>query len=126
MQTIRECLLGNPDKCAELYDTNPSYIFFREAPSGPLGAMGRTLTPYVSIATDRSVLPHGSLTFSVTPLPDADGKPNRAFYGLTLPQDTGGAIRNRRVDLFCGPGENAEHNAGYMNYKGAVYILVKK
>lgn len=126
MQTIRECLLGNPEKCAELYDTNPSYIFFREAPKGPLGAMGRPLTPYVSIATDRSVLPHGSLVFAITSLPDAGGQPNRSFYGLTLPQDTGGAIRNRRIDLFCGPGDNAAHNAGYMNYKGAVYILVKK
>ena len=126
MRTIRECLLGNPDKCAELYDSNPSYVFFREAPKGPLGAMGRPLTPYVSIATDRSVLPHGSLTCSVTPLPDATGNPNRGFYGLTLPQDTGGAIRNKRIDLFCGPGDEAAHNAGYMNYKGAVYILVKK
>ena len=126
MQTIRECLLGNPEKCAELYDTNPSYIFFREAPQGPLGAMGRPLTPYVSIATDRSVLPHGSLVFAITSLPDTGGQPNRSFYGLVLPQDTGGAIRNRRIDLFCGPGDNAAHNAGYMNYQGAVYILVKK
>lgn len=126
MQSIRECLLGNPDKCAELYDSNPSYVFFREASKGPVGAMGRPLTPYVSIATDRSVLPHGSLVCVVTPLPDATGKPNRGFYGLALPQDTGGAIKRQRIDLFCGPGEEAGHNAGFMNYKGPLYMLVKK
>ena len=126
MKSIRECLLGNPEKCAELYDTNPSYVFFREASKGPLGAMGRPLTPYVSIATDRTVLPHGSLVFSTVPLPDAAGQPNKAFHGLTLPQDTGGAIKGRRIDLFCGAEAEAAHIAGYLNYKGAVYILVKK
>ncbi|MCL1939403.1 MAG: MltA domain-containing protein [Desulfovibrionaceae bacterium] len=126
MQSIRECLLGNPDKCAELYDTNPSYVFFREAAQGPIGAMGRPLTPYVSTATDRSVLPHGSLVFSIVPLPDAAGQPRRPFYGLTLPQDVGGAIKGNRIDLFCGAEKEAAHIAGYLNNKGAVYILVKK
>ena len=126
MQSIRECLLVNPDKCAEIYDTNPSYVFFREAAKGPIGAMGRPLTPYVSTATDRSVLPHGSLVFATVPLPDASGSPRRAFYGLTLPQDTGGAIKGNRIDLFCGAGDEAAHIAGYLNAKGAVYILVKK
>lgn len=126
MQSIRECLLGNPDKCAALYDSNPSYVFFREAAKGPIGAMGRPLTPYVSTATDRRVLPHGSLVFAAVPLPDAEGKPNRAFHGLTLPQDTGGAIKGNRIDLFCGAGQEAPHVAGYLDYKGAVYMLVKK
>lgn len=126
MQSIRQCLLENPDKCSELFDTNPSYIFFREASKGPIGAMGRPLTPWVSTATDRKALPHGSLIFAILPLPDATGKPNKPFYGLTLPQDTGGAIKGHRIDLFCGAGENAAYTAGYLNCKGAVYILVKK
>lgn len=126
MKSIRECLLGNPDRCAELYDANPSYVFFREARQGPVGAMGHPLTPYVSTATDRSVLPHGSLVFVAIPLPDAAGQPRRPFYSLTLPQDTGGAIKGNRIDLFCGAGQEAAHIAGYLNSKGAVYILVKK
>lgn len=126
MQSIRECLLGNPKKCAEIYDSNPSYVFFREAGKGPVGAMGRPLTPLVSTAVDRSVLPHGSLIFTAVPLPDASGQHRRAFYGLTLPQDTGGAIKGQRIDLFCGAGEEAAHIAGYLNAKGAVYLLVKK
>ena len=126
MQSIRQCLLENPDKCAELFDTNPSYVFFREAAQGPIGAMGSTLTPWVSTATDRKTLPHGSLVFAIVPLPDAAGKPAVPFYGLTLPQDTGGAIKGNRIDLFCGAGDQGAHNAGYLNARGAVYILVKK
>ncbi|MDL2279833.1 MltA domain-containing protein [Desulfovibrio sp. OttesenSCG-928-G11] len=126
MRSIRECLLGNPDRCAELYDTNPSYVFFREAAQGPIGAMGRPLTPYVSLASDRKVLPLGSLLFAVLPLPDESGRPGRAFYGLTLPQDVGGAIKGQRLDLFCGAAADAAHIAGYLDFKGAVYVLVKK
>ncbi|MDL2207135.1 MltA domain-containing protein [Desulfovibrio sp. OttesenSCG-928-F20] len=126
MQSIRECLLNNPDRCAELYDSNPSYVFFREAAQGPVGAMGRPLTPYVSLASDRSVLPLGSLLFSVLPLPDPSGRPGRAFYGLTLPQDVGGAIKGHRLDLFCGAGPEAAHTAGYLDNKGAVYVLLRK
>lgn len=126
MKSIRECLLANPEQCAALYDANPSYVFFREASQGPVGAMGRPLTPYVSIATDRTVLPHGSLVFATVPLPDASGQHARPFYGLTLPQDTGGAIKGHRIDLFCGAEPEAAHIAGYLNTKGAVYILVKK
>ncbi len=126
MQTIREVLANNPHRQSELLDKNPSYIFFREAAKGPIGAMGRTLTPYVSTATDRSVLPHGAVNFTMMPLPDQNGDLTRPFYALTLPQDTGGAIKNNRIDLFCGPGEDAHHTAGYLDAKGAVYILVKK
>lgn len=126
MRSIRQCLLENPDKCTALFDTNPSYVFFREASQGPIGAMGRPLTPWVSTAVDRRTLPHGGLVFAVLPLPDASGKPGIPFYGLTLPQDTGGAIKGQRIDLFCGSSDQAAHTAGYLDAKGAVYVLVKK
>ncbi len=126
MRSIRQCLAENPGRVAEWFDKNPSYVFFREAAKGPLGAMGRPLTPWVSTATDKNVLPHGSLVFVALPLPDPDGKPSVPFYGLTLPQDTGGAIKGNRIDLFCGPGDQAQHTAGYLNSAGAVFLLVKK
>jgi len=126
MQSIRNWLTANPEQSAELYDANPSYIFFRLAAKGPIGAMGRPLTPYLSTATDRSILPHGSLTFSVIPLPGTAGEPRRPFYGLTLPQDVGGAIKGHRVDFFFGAETEAAHLAGYLNSRGAVYVLVKK
>lgn len=124
MASIRECLAKNPNRRAELFDKNPSYVFFREAAKGPVGAMGRPLTPWVSTATDRRSLPHGSLVFVTVPLPDENGEPTVPFSGLTLPQDVGGAIKGNRMDLFCGP--EAGHTAGYLNAKGAVYVLTPK
>ena len=126
MQSIRKVLEEYPQRNAELFDQNPSYIFFRESDKGPYGAMGRPLTPWVSTASDRQSMPHGVLNFLIAPLPDAQGNMTKPFYGLTLPQDVGGAIKGNRLDLFCGPGQNAEHTAGHLNVRGAVYILVKK
>lgn len=126
MQNIRRVLDENPHQKHELLDTNMSYVFFREADRGPLGAMGRPLTPWVSSAVDRRVLPFGSLAFTAVGLPDAYGEHHRPLYALVLPQDVGGAIKGNRMDLFFGPGEEAEHLAGHLNSPGAIYVLVKK
>ncbi|MDR3176665.1 MAG: MltA domain-containing protein [Desulfovibrio sp.] len=125
MPAIRAWLLANPDKRGELFDANPAYVFFRLAGQGPVGAMGKVLTPYVSVAVDTSVLPFGTALFSILPLPDGQGR-DAPFYGLVLPQDRGGAIRGRRADLFCGAGEEAGNTAGHLNAKGAVYVLIKR
>ncbi len=126
MQSIRRVLDENPHRTTDLFDTNPSYVFFREAAKGPVGAMGRPLTPWASLAVDRSVLPHGTMLFLSVPLPDDSGAHMLPFHGLMVPQDTGGAIKGNRIDLFCGPGDFAAHTAGYLNTPGAVYLLVKK
>ena len=126
MPAIRRILAENPDLQADLLDRNASYVFFREANQGPLGAMGYPLTPWISIATDTRVLPAGSLAVLVTPLPDASGNYTKPFHGLVLPQDRGGAIKGNRVDIFCGPDEEAAHTAGHLDARGAVYVLVKK
>ena len=126
MQSIRRVLEQHPEMKNELFDANPSYVFFREAAKGPIGGMGRPLTPWSSVAVDRSTLPHGSLLFLTVPLPDDGGAHTLPFQGIMVPQDTGGAIKGNRIDLFCGPGDFAAHTAGYLNTKGAVYFLVKK
>lgn len=126
MQSIKKALEENPSRKAELFDKNPSYVFFRESDKGPYGAMGRPLTPWVSTASDRNAMPHGAINFLIVPLPDAQGNMTKPFFCLTLPQDVGGAIKGNRLDLFCGPGPDAEHTAGHLNVKGAVYVLVKK
>ncbi len=126
MNSIRSFLAENPHLQAGLFDQNPSYVFFREADKGPVGAIGRPLTPMVSVASDKNTIPHGSPLFCIIPLPDSDGNPTVPFYGLTTSQDSGGAIKGHRLDLFCGPGDWAAHTSGYLNAKGAVYYLVKK
>ena len=127
MPAIRDWLAAHPDQVEELLDTNPSYVFFKLADKeGSYGSMGRVLTPGVSVATDQRVLPNGLLTFMSVPLPDGQGNYTRMFHGLTLPQDTGGAIRRNRVDLFCGNGTEAAQIAGYLDRKGAVFVLLAR
>ena len=126
MKAIRDYLARNPNERAELFDENPSYVFFRSAQYGPVGSMGAVVTPWVSLAVDRSVMPQGSVTMIVAPLPGPDGQHTRPFPALTLPQDSGGAIKGHRMDLFCGAGPEAEHVAGHLDVKGAVYILLPK
>ena len=122
MQRIRSYLRDRPGEVQELLSANPSYVFFRLAQDGPLGAMGRTLTPMVSMATDSAFLPLGAVLAVETVLPDEGGK--AAFLGLA--QDRGGAIKGSRLDLFCGAGERAEFLAGHLQARPQVYLLLKK
>ena len=129
MFSIRKWLSAHPDQVEELLDTNPSYVFFKfGAPGteGSKGSMGRRITPWVSVATDQSVLPNGLMTLMNVDLPDENGAYVLPFNGLTLPQDTGGAIKRNRVDLFCGTGTVATRTASYLDRRGAVYLLLPR
>ena len=126
MQAIRKYLAENPGQRAELFDENPSYVFFRAENYGPVGSMGSIVTPWVSLAVDRNVIPQGSVTMILTLLPGSDGQHTHPFPALTLPQDSGGAIKGHRIDLFCGAEDQAAHVAGHLDVKGALYILLAK
>ncbi|MDR2077191.1 MAG: MltA domain-containing protein [Desulfovibrio sp.] len=125
MFSLRRVLEENPGQRAALLDQNPSYIFFRLSADGPYGSMGHPLTPWVSLASDRGILPHGLLLFLILALPGDAGDP-RPFHALALPQDTGSAIRGHRLDLFCGSGREAESIAARLNAPAAVHILIAR
>ncbi|MDR1243212.1 MAG: MltA domain-containing protein [Deltaproteobacteria bacterium] len=124
MPSIRDSLLKIPEEKAALLDMNPSYVFFRLADDGPIGSMGSILTPQASLAVDPRVLPYGSLVFFNTLLPGQTGGHQLPLYALGLPQDSGGAIKGRRIDIFFGAGKAAEHAAGYLNQEGGIYLLL--
>lgn len=128
MQTIRDYLDRNPQEVSSLLCENPSYVFFRLADSGPIGAMGVPLLPRVSLATDNRVIPLGSLMAFAVPLPGNNGEPARGglLAGIGIAQDRGGAIKGNRADLFCGAGSWAEHVAGYLDMPGAMFLLIAK
>ena len=106
LQTIRAWLLAHPDQAQEVMEKNPAYVFFRElgpipAERGPPGAAGVALTPWRSIAVDRSFIPLGAPVF-VNTTNALDGAP---IQRLMVAQDTGGAIKGPvRADLFLGVG----------------------
>lgn len=126
MQAIREYLDEHPGQRSDLLNTDPSYVFFRLSNKGPFGSMGRILSPKVSVAVDQSVLPNGLTTFMSLYTPDETGKPTKPFLGLTLPQDSGGAIKKHRIDMFFGNGSEAEIGAGHLNQFGAVMVLLDR
>ena len=122
MQSIKDLLASRPDLRDELLATNPSYVFFRLADQGPYGSAGQVLTPLVSAAVDRSMVPLGAVFALDSSLPGERGE--TPFRGLMLAQDTGGAIKETRVDLFCGSDNRAEFVAGNLKSQAQVLVLV--
>lgn len=125
MQSIRDFLMDNQQQLQEFLNTNPSYVFFRLEDQGPVGSAGHVLTPYVSVAVDPEVIPQGAALILDAGLPEYKGRKSRVT-GPVLAHDTGGAIRGRHVDLFCGFGDRAEHLAGHMKGRANIYLMLRK
>jgi len=127
-QGIKAWIAANPTRRQELFNANPSYIFFREErlPDpriGPKGALGVPLTPTRSVAIDPKFLPLGAPVYLATTLPNGEVPLQRLVMG----QDTGGAIRGEvRADFFFGFGSEAADNAGRMKQRGQIWVLLPK
>ena len=125
---IRAWLLAHPERVQEVLDSNPSVVFFNEAPlgdpnRGPKGAQGIALTAGRSIAVDPTWVPLGAPVFLSTTLPDT----NLPLQRLVIAQDTGGAISGApRADYFCGSGPQAADLAGKMRQQGSLWMLWPK
>jgi membrane-bound lytic murein transglycosylase A len=127
-QGIRAWIVANPGRRQELFNVNPSYIFFREEklpdPSlGPKGALGVPLTPSRSVAIDPSFVPLGAPLFLATTEAGSEVPMQR----LMMAQDTGGAIRGAvRADFFYGFGPEAMDKAGKMKQRGTIWVLLPR
>jgi len=125
MPAIRNWLAANPARVDEVLDSNPSVVFFNEAPLedpsiGPKGAQGMPLTAGRSIAIDPKFLPLGAPMFLSTTQPGS-GLP---LQRVVVAQDTGGAIRGPvRADLFFGFGSEAGAQAGMMKNDLGMWLL---
>jgi membrane-bound lytic murein transglycosylase A len=121
MQRIREWLAAHPEEGRALMRENKSYVFFQELTGpGPLGALGRPVTPRVTVAADPRFVPLGA---PVILREMSDPRAN----GLWVAQDTGGAIRGpNRFDTFWGPGEEAATIAGGMQARGRAWLLLPR
>jgi membrane-bound lytic murein transglycosylase A len=121
--SIQDYVRANPVAGADLMNVNPSYIFFRKiadlgSDQGPIGAMGRSITPMRSVAIDPSFVPLGAPVW----IEKAGAAPlNR----LMVAQDTGGAIKGaQRADIFFGTGRDAGRSAGKIKDPGRLVILL--
>ena len=127
-QGIKAWIAAHPTRRQELFNVNPSYIFFKEErlpdPSiGPKGALGVPLTPARSVAIDPQFLPLGAPVWLATTRAGSEVPLQRLMMG----QDTGGAIRGAvRADFFYGFGSEAAESAGLMRQRGQVWVLLPK
>jgi membrane-bound lytic murein transglycosylase A len=131
MQKIREYLHNHPDEIENVFNYNPSYVFFKIEPDGPLGNINVKLTPGRSIALDSRIFPKAALCFIETEKPTVDGTGQiqswQHFSRFAMNQDTGGAIRGPgRADIFWGNGPYAEIAAGHLKHTGKLYFLILK
>jgi membrane-bound lytic murein transglycosylase A len=126
---IKEYFSKNPEQMFELMAENRSYVFFRMEDAPPEGAMGKPLTPMVSLATDRELLPLGSLLAFEAEIPRAENGRNvgkRTVTGIGLAQDVGSAIRGSRLDYYIGEGNQVESIASNIMTEATVYLLISK
>jgi membrane-bound lytic murein transglycosylase A len=126
MQGIKNWAKNNPTKLSDVLNANPSYVFFRELPSGlsgPLGALGVPLTAERSVAIDPKYIPLGAPLLLSTTEPNSAKPLNR----IMVSQDTGGAIKGGvRADFFWGSGDAAGKQAGSMKQTGKIWVLLPK
>lgn len=121
----RQWFKDHPDRVREILNENPSYVFFRFGNRGPTGAMGYVVDDWMSLATDRSFLPLGSVVAYGVNAPDPDFG-TIPLRGIGLAQDVGGAIKRNRIDIFCGGGYRSNYVASHLDASGPAWVLVAR
>jgi membrane-bound lytic murein transglycosylase A len=124
-------LKSDPVEARRLIGQNRSFVFFRladELPAelGPIGGEGVPLTPFRSVAADRSIWPYGTpvMLFGSLPLGGGGTEP---LARAAIIQDTGSAILGpARIDLFFGSGTEAGHRAGLTRHPLTLHVLWPK
>lgn len=122
-QDIRAYVRSNPATGNDLLNINPSYVFFRKiselaADQGPIGALGRSITPMRSVAVDPAFTPMGAPIWI-----EKTGRD--PVKSLMVAQDTGGAIKGpQRADIFYGTGDAAGNAAGTVKDGGRMLVLL--
>jgi len=126
---IRAWAQKNPEEFRKAFDANPRYIFFRWEREGPIGTLGKVLTPMRSVALDNKFYPLGALCFLKMQIPvnmSIRGDTG-TFQGFVCNQDSGAAIKGpHRLDLYCGTGDIAGNLAGSLKTSGSLYLLLLK
>jgi membrane-bound lytic murein transglycosylase A len=126
LRGLRDYFSANPAAMDKYLHLNERYVFFTERPGGPFGSLNVPVTPFSSIATDKSVYPRAMPAFVIAPIPSTTGG-IIPYRGFMLDQDTGGAIRAAgRADIYMGVGPQAEFLAGQQLHAGALYYIAVK
>ena len=125
IQAIRDWGKANPSRVQGLLERNPSYVFFTNDPSGKVkGTAGVPLVPMAAVASDRNLIPSGTVLLVEVPDIDNDGnwKGTHKLH-LMVALDVGGAVNGHHFDLYRGIGDEAGHIAGLSKHYGRVWVL---
>ena len=134
IDAIRDYFRQHPEQLQSYLDRNPRFVFFQRYDGGnwPAGSLGFPVTPWRSLATDKSIFPRGTPVLASAELHyrmDCCGEPtiDEPLRQLMFDQDTGGAIRAAgRADLYLGVGDEAGGIAGQIKAPGRLYYLLLK
>jgi membrane-bound lytic murein transglycosylase A len=134
MQRIRLHLESlDREQQQQIFDKNPSYVFFKELKGESLTFSGAEVTAHRTIASDSYLFPKGTLGFMEIETPvfsdeqalDPSGWEMRPRW--VFDQDTGGAIKGGgRTDIYMGLGPEAARLAGPMKRKGKLWYVAPK
>lgn len=119
MEALRQHMLSlNSEELSEFLSENPSYVFFEKRNLRATGSFG--LEPHAgrTVAVDPTVYALGGIGF----LNFVSG--SKMSSRLVFFQDTGGAIKGPRIDLFVGEGSEAGLLAGELNEKADLTVLL--
>jgi membrane-bound lytic murein transglycosylase A len=126
LKGIKNYFDTNPAMMDQYLHINRRFVFFTERPGGPFGSLNTPVTPWGTVATDKSVYPRAMPSFVMTTVPTATGG-ETSYKSWLMDQDTGGAIRaSGRADLYMGTGPDAEATAGRQLYEGKFYYIAIK
>ncbi|NBI13379.1 murein transglycosylase A [[Haemophilus] felis] len=125
IQAIRHWAKNNPDRLQKLLERNESYVFFKQDPYGKVkGSAGVPLVPMASVASDRNLIPTGSVLLVEVPQMDHEGHwTGEHQLHLMVALDVGGAVKGHHFDLYRGIGDEAGHMAGLSKHYGRVWVL---
>ena len=121
----REWFRNHPERVREILNENPSYVFFKFGTQGPTGAMGYEVDDWLSLATDRRFIPLGAVVAYGVNAPD-EKKGKIPLRGIGFAQDVGGAIKQNRIDIFCGSDYRGNYVASFLDAKGPAWVLLAK
>ena len=119
-----------PARQQQLFNKNPSYVFFKSLEKHALTYMELPATAGRTVATDARFFPKGAVALLSFERPEFDSpsapwpESHRPVSRLVLDQDVGGAIKGGgRLDLFWGRGKEAKQHAGVVNTTGQLLYL---
>lgn len=125
IQAIRDWAKRNPSRLQGLLERNPSYVFFKNDPTGKVkGSAGVPLVPMAAVASDRNLVPSGTVLLVEVPQIDNAGNwTGEHQLHLMVALDVGGAVKGHHFDLYRGVGDQAGHISGLSKHYGRVWVL---